>query len=383
MKYLSTLLFAFFACVIFAQPTINFDLSQSIGQEWGEGIAEDFPIDELPPLLGGENVVWDYTFLGELDNGFGMIFNEAEMEDFFPVSFQDLNNFPLVDGGTAQDSFPTGGGAFVGGDNPNDYEWINIVGQNNDGVVFLEELQSNGGLTYELNDEDSSMFYPLGLEYGESFTFSDLSTGTGYSTTHGETTSNFFTADTFTYFGNGVLKMYYGDVDNVVLISQKRKYHYESYSVATGELIFEDYDYYMAYFFQQNGNLLPLVYFRYYAQEDWSPATLDVDIAVFIPYSPIINNSKENTLQPFNFTISPNPSSDKLSVTYFLEKPTDIKWSLYDLSGRLIMDDNCGIKTSGEHLEEIILPEGMPLGNYFFKIKAGGKVGTEKIMVKK
>ena len=93
MKYLNTFFLTMLFGGVIAQPIINFNLHQYFGSEWGYGIAEDLVIADLLVTAAGENLTWDYTFIGELDNGNGVLFSEANLNDFFMLLLIQLKMF--------------------------------------------------------------------------------------------------------------------------------------------------------------------------------------------------------------------------------------------------------------------------------------------------
>lgn len=378
MKYYNIPLLMLLTFGAVAQPSINFDIQQSIGHEWGLGLVEDLPLSSFPTPLAGENLVWDFTFLGDMDNGFGVPFSQAILSDFLLSAFKSIEGWPLDMGGTAQDSFPTAVGVIVEGNDPNEYDGVFTIGQNDDGVVRLGELQDDGSGTYELDEQDSFLLYPTGLAYGESKEEVRLSWGIGSSTIDSLTY-----IDTFTFVGYGTAKMYYGDVDNVVLIRQTTKEHFWSHSLATGALIFEYYNYKSSYLFLQNGNMLPLLIYSFYTEPDWSPSPFDnKSLAVYVPFFQVINGIEENKGAYFNLSASPNPvHGDKVVVSYSLEEILPTKIELFTVAGQKLMESSAAVRETGAHAEELLLPSSLPTGCYYVRLTAGPHTGIEKISI--
>ena len=334
MKLHNLFLFQLLVVVAMAQPSIHFDVPQSIGQEWGEGVVQDLPFDSFPSPLAGENLTWDFTFIGSMDNGFGVPFSQAMMGDFLLTSFKGIEGLPLDGGGTVQDSFPNAVGVLFQGNDPTDYEQVFIMGQNDDGVVILGELQDYGTGPYEMDDQDSFLLYPTGLNYGGLKEQVRLSWGTGSSTI-----DSLVYTDSFTFIGYGTAKMYDGDVEDVALYQQRTKQHFWSHSLASGAIVYESYQYWTSYLFLQNGNLLPLLIYAFDTKPDWTPSTGDKRIIVYVPFFQVINGTEETRSLPIDLSVSPNPvQGNRVVVSYCLEKPVPAHLELFAATGEKLMD---------------------------------------------
>lgn len=96
---------------------------------------------------------------------------------------------------------------------------------------------------------------------------------------------------------------------------------------------------------------------------------------------PIISedNTKPNTTLSYNFY--PNPVSTILTVEYYLEQPSSVTISLYNLEGRLIKTVIKPISSSGVYSEQIDC-SSLAKGTYIISIGTGYKVYSDK-MIKK
>jgi hypothetical protein len=80
-------------------------------------------------------------------------------------------------------------------------------------------------------------------------------------------------------------------------------------------------------------------------------------------------------------TLSPNPTSNKVQLTFNLSKPGDVRLELYNLSGRMLYKNEkhvecAGIQTDTINLAALNLAEGV----YYVKVDAGGFQGINKFV---
>ena len=324
----------------------------------------------------GENIVWDYSFIGDLDNGFGVTFSQAGLDDFLYHTFQDIENLPLKVGGTVQDSFPSGVGVLFVGDSGEREGYIH--GQNEDGIVRIAEIRDNNFGTYDIDDRNTFLLYPFDLSYGESF---EESRPSGYAGS--DFIDSLIYIDTFAHVGNGMMKTYYGDVSNVVLYKRSTKEIFRSYSLTTGQVLSESIDYDISYFFVQNGNLVPLIFYRFSTFPDWTPHLgQTIDVFVYEPFSPIINKVQEEAEMAFNMTLSPNPASEKVVVSYDLKEVMPINMVLYAANGCQVVGKTSMAYSVGRQIDVLFLSKNLPSGIYFLRLTGGGQIGAKKLIVR-
>lgn len=374
MKFFNTVIFSIFCCAATAQPIIHFDLNQSIGNEWGLGILEDIANENFSNPLTGVDITWDYTFIGELDNGLGVIFSEAELDDFALSIFKNIEGYSLEAGGTVQDSFPTGVGIIFEGE-PNEEEGF-VLGQNEDGIVRLNELEDDGN-GFEIADTDSFLLYPFDLSYEENMEIIDVLEFSG-----SNTLDSIITIDTFTHIANGTLKMYYGDVSNAVLYRKTTKKISRTYNTDTGSLIFEALDYTTAYFFLQNVNLLPLIYYSFSSHPDWTPFSDEMFVYVYVPFFDVINKVEEVQI-PFSLSLFPNPAQGRVVIKYDLEKVVPVDLNLYTSTGKKVLSKKAVNHSTGRQIEELLLPKFLPSGTYYLQLAAGERTGIQKVIIQR
>jgi hypothetical protein len=72
-------------------------------------------------------------------------------------------------------------------------------------------------------------------------------------------------------------------------------------------------------------------------------------------------------------SLSPNPASSVMTVTFNLSKPANISIEIYDFLGRKITDVSLGLFTEGEHSESLDL-HVLPSGTYLCKTSADKKM---------
>lgn len=85
-----------------------------------------------------------------------------------------------------------------------------------------------------------------------------------------------------------------------------------------------------------------------------------------------------------SFTINPNPISDKATISLFVETPSMVEISIYDIAGRFVKNIFNGNLSNGEHKWYWTVSKGESTPNqnlYFVKLKYNGYVVTKKIVL--
>ncbi|MCD6112422.1 MAG: T9SS type A sorting domain-containing protein [Bacteroidales bacterium] len=90
-------------------------------------------------------------------------------------------------------------------------------------------------------------------------------------------------------------------------------------------------------------------------------------------------NENYNNLSSFN--IYPNPCDKNLNIKYNLNKPADVKISLFSISGKKIFSTSKKHKNKGINKEKINLSNIKP-GNYFLRLTMMDHAYTKKIIIK-
>ena len=96
-----------------------------------------------------------------------------------------------------------------------------------------------------------------------------------------------------------------------------------------------------------------------------------------------VSTSIQGLSQGFDIKTYPNPTRNDLNIDYVLQKNTPVLYSIYDLNGKLVWQQNGGIQLNGAHFQKIDV-SAMPAGNYVFKLLAENiGVFTQKITLTK
>jgi len=79
--------------------------------------------------------------------------------------------------------------------------------------------------------------------------------------------------------------------------------------------------------------------------------------------------------------VSPNPFSSSLGISYSLPDPGQIELSVYDLSGRLVVDLMSGSISSGEHVSVWNSNPAVPDGCYLIVLDACGERSVRRVVL--
>ena len=78
--------------------------------------------------------------------------------------------------------------------------------------------------------------------------------------------------------------------------------------------------------------------------------------------------------------VYPNPANQNSAVNYSLTEQSEVVITITDITGKVVMTSNEGVKAQGAHRTELNTSE-LSAGTYFISINAGGAVTTEKFCV--
>jgi len=87
-------------------------------------------------------------------------------------------------------------------------------------------------------------------------------------------------------------------------------------------------------------------------------------------------NEKSNAL-----TVFPNPATNNVQLSYFLNETGKVSGKLFDLNGKFICDLFSEVQSAGKQSVGSYLPIGLNAGMYLVKLFVGEKQVTDKLMV--
>ena len=93
-----------------------------------------------------------------------------------------------------------------------------------------------------------------------------------------------------------------------------------------------------------------------------------------------LNKTDKIADTPSVFTLFPNPSSEKVTVSFHQEKKSDVIIQLFDAAGKNINSVALSQVEAGQYQQEIPLT-GLSKGVYIVKCMTGQKVFTQKLVV--
>lgn len=91
-------------------------------------------------------------------------------------------------------------------------------------------------------------------------------------------------------------------------------------------------------------------------------------------------NIEQHTNNAWQVLVYPNPTTSSLNIKFNLPKEDDIKLSIFDIQGKLVLEKNLGKINTGEFIETIDLINVSP-GTYICKI-AGYQYSLTKKIIK-
>jgi len=112
----------------------------------------------------------------------------------------------------------------------------------------------------------------------------------------------------------------------------------------------------------------------------------NVDLAPYqtkiLEFVPVLT-STENSDSPESYKLHqnyPNPFNPSTNISFYLPQSSQVRLSVYDITGRLVATLEDGLRTAGDH----VIPfdaSSLSSGMYFYKIEAGSFVETRKMML--
>ena len=83
-----------------------------------------------------------------------------------------------------------------------------------------------------------------------------------------------------------------------------------------------------------------------------------------------------------NFRIYPNPVTDKVTISYSLDRSEKVTIKVFDITGRQSMQLLNSIEEAGEHQHVFDVKQTLSSGVYFISVEAGSKRFSQKMLVK-
>jgi hypothetical protein len=117
-----------------------------------------------------------------------------------------------------------------------------------------------------------------------------------------------------------------------------------------------------------------------------SPSTFSAgpfqDIALFAEVS-FRNPTGVNEVATSGLSVGqnyPNPFNKETTISYSLTKSSDVTFTIYDMTGRILTNNNYGSVASGQHTINLSANSFSP-GIYFYSFNVNGSVVTKKMVI--
>ncbi len=83
-----------------------------------------------------------------------------------------------------------------------------------------------------------------------------------------------------------------------------------------------------------------------------------------------------------DFTVSPNPTTDRCDIRFSLEQPSSARALVVDSRGQVVRSVDFGLLESGKQTRSIDL-KGLPTGSYRLVVRAGEQGGVESVIIER
>ena len=90
--------------------------------------------------------------------------------------------------------------------------------------------------------------------------------------------------------------------------------------------------------------------------------------------------SENQSIDNINVTMYPNPVRTQATLSFELEENGNVSYQVFDMTGRMVMNQNMGRMSEGSH-QIIINAENLSSGSYILRLSQGAKNETVKFMV--
>ena len=91
-------------------------------------------------------------------------------------------------------------------------------------------------------------------------------------------------------------------------------------------------------------------------------------------------NINENVANNIELNIYPNPIVSEATINFNIEESAQVTYQVYDLSGRMVMNNVLGNYAQGSHKANLNV-EALSAGTYIIKVQAGNASNTTKVLV--
>lgn len=92
-------------------------------------------------------------------------------------------------------------------------------------------------------------------------------------------------------------------------------------------------------------------------------------------------SATHNLANKIELNVFPNPASERINLTYELDKSSEIELVLLDIQGREVLHKVVGSQVVGRNQIAMDLP-GLPFGLYVYQLKTNGGVASGQVMIK-
>lgn len=167
------------------------------------------------------------------------------------------------------------------------------------------------------------------------------------------------------YDGYGTLITPLGTYNNVIRFHSSRT-DYDSYEWITQTTVSNSYTWYLP------GNPYPFFAITHTATSNPLGGTIDTDFVMLYELNEVTGNKKASSGH-INFTVSPNPASDYITINFSETGTHDI--SFINEYGRVVYNEISSIQT------RINISE-LPSGMYLIKVGSENSISTRKILIK-
>ena len=89
---------------------------------------------------------------------------------------------------------------------------------------------------------------------------------------------------------------------------------------------------------------------------------------------------ENSSVETVNVSMYPNPVSSQATLSFELKESCSVSYQVFDMTGRMVMNQNMGRLTEGEH-QVSISAENLSAGSYILRLNQGAKNNCVKFLV--